>query len=143
MNIRQPLIVVSSMAIAAFYAANWYVWQHAGSSRDMAYVDGFIRLAGGMLATHFGAFCLVAFACQKPGEQKAAPMTFEAAAALSYLAVLVVTVVLWRLEGFDGKYVDAIRNLAHTLPGVIAGMLAIEVTKSADAPAKTSFPIRT
>ncbi len=143
MNIRQPLIVVSSMTIVAFYAANWYVWQHAGSLRDLAYADGFIRLTGGMLATNLGAVCLMAFARLKPGEQQAVRMTFEAAAALSYLAVLVVAVVLWSLDGFDARYVDAIRNLAHTLPGVIAGVLAIEVRKSADAPAKTSFPIRT
>ncbi len=138
MNIRQPVIVASSMAIVAFYAANCYVWQHAGSSQDLSYVDGFIRLTGGMLATHSGAVCLMTFARQKPREQKAAHLTFEAAAALSYLAALVLGVTLWSLGGFDAKYLDAIRNLAHTLPGVIAGVLAIEVRTSSDLAPNTA-----
>ena len=142
MNIRQPLMVVSSVAIVAFYAANWYVWQHAGSSRDLAYADGFIRLVGGMLATHFGAFCLVAFARQKPGEQKAARVTFEAAAALSYLAALLVAMALWSQCGFDTKYVDAIGNLAHTLPGVIAGVLAVKVNTDVDPAPRTWLSTR-
>ena len=47
-------------------------------------------------------------------------MTFEAAAALCYLAAVVLAVAVWSFYGFDSKHADAIGNLAHTLPGMIA-----------------------
>ena len=136
MNVRQLLIVVSSIAILAYYAAIWYVWQHAGSTRDLAYPSGFITLIGGTLATHFGAVFGLNRANQKAGAPKTALGTLESVAAWAYLVSLILAVILWGTNSFDSKYVDAIRNLALTFPGVIAGVLAVAVNVSVDAPPK-------
>ena len=136
MNIRQLLIAVSSIAILAFYGAIWYVWQHAGSTRDLTYPSGFITLIGGTLATHFGAVFGMNRANERSGETKAQLGALESAAAWSYLVALILAVLLWGINNFDAKYVDAIRNLALTFPGVIAGVLAVAVNANVVAPSK-------
>ena len=136
MNIRQLLIAISSIAILAFYAAIWYVWLHAGSTRDLTYPSGFITLIGGTLATHFGAVFGMNRVNERSGQPKAELGMLESAAAWSYLAALILAVILWGFNSFDAKYVDAIRNLALTFPGVIAGVLAVAVNANVDAPAK-------
>ena len=136
MNVRHLLIAVSTIAIAAYYAAIWYVWQHAGSSRDLSFPGGFITLIGGTLATHFGAVFGLNRANQRQGAAKTDLGTLESIAAWSYLLSLLLAVLLWGLNGFDGRYVDSIRNLALTFPGVIAGVLAVAVNVSVEAPPK-------
>lgn len=135
MNVRYLLIAVSSIAIAAYYAAIWYVWKNAGNTAvELAFPSGFITLIGGTLATHFGAVFGLNRANQRAGVAKAELGTLESTAAWAYLASLIIAVALWGINGFNAKYVDAIRNLALTFPGVIAGVLAVAVNASVEAP---------
>ena len=136
MDVRHLLIAVSSLAISAYYAAIWYVWQNAGSTIDLTYPSGFITLIGGTLATHFGAVFGMNRANERQGNPKIVLGTLESIAAWSYLLSLTIAVVLWGFNKFDGKYVEAIRNLALTFPGVIAGVLAVAVNVNTDAPPK-------
>ena len=134
MNIRQLLIAVSSLAIVAYYAAIWYVWKNAAGQTDLSYPSGFVTLIGGTLATHFGAVFGMNRRNERDGQPKVELGILESIAAWSYLISLVMAVILWGLNSFDGKYVDAIRNLALTFPGVIAGVLAVAVNVNTDVP---------
>ena len=88
------------------------------------------------MATHFGAVFGLNRANQRQGAAKTDLGTLESIAAWSYLLSLLLAVLLWGLNGFDGRYVDSIRNLALTFPGVIAGVLAVAVNVSVEAPPK-------
>ena len=119
---------------------------------DLTFVSGFVTLAATTLATHFGA--LLGLGEVRAKAQAAATAAIRAAdpanpaavapapqmqeinniqltAAWVYMASLVFAVVMWGCNGFEAKYNDGIRNLAISLPGVLAGALAVTVNSKA------------
>lgn len=134
MNVRYLVIAISFIAIGAYFGGIFYVNHKSGTLVDVSFVSGYITLIGGTLATHLGAVFGLNQANKPPAgvaASAAIPVVelsiLESAAAWSYIGSLVLAVGLWGWHDFEKTYAEAIRNLALTFPGIIAGVLAVAV----------------
>lgn|SRR5262245_13914031 len=125
MNIRALMIIVSCLAIGLYFAGIVYIARYP--TVNSTFVSSYVTAIAGTLATYLGAvFGLNRANSRTPaGAPKVELSWLETASAWSYIASLVLAVIIWGFHEFDVKYAETIRNLALTLPGIFAGVLAV------------------
>ena len=129
--------VAATLAIVFYFGGILYLgipsWNAGANADALKYVSGAVTGIGGTLATFFGAVVglnrantTLRKANIAGGPGKVTTLTtLQLTAAWVYFGSLGVAFVLWMLDGFSTTTAEAVRNLALTLPGVIAGILAV------------------
>jgi hypothetical protein len=135
--IQALIYVASSLAIGLYYLGiiflgvpAWHATVSAGASK---YISGAVTGIRGTLATFFGAVVGLNRAHSTLQQTNVAAVAqrvtdmsnLQIAAAWAYFVSLALALGLWAWNRFSDDTADAVRNLAITLPGVIAGILAV------------------
>lgn len=140
------MTIVATLGIIGYFAAilyaAWFTYKNIDKQPQQEihpFITGLITVIGGTLATYFGAICGLGAQSQITGREAVNDLQF--AAALSYLFSLVLALLIWAGFQFSVKTPDGIRNLALTLPGVLAGALAVTLNiQLPHAPGGTGTP---
>lgn len=127
----------STLAIAFYYGGILALgvddWRGSLNPEAIPYISGVVTGIGGTLATFFGAIVGLnranAHLQNVAGAGAQLQVTdlsrLQIAAAWAYFLSLALACGLWVWSGFSKEMAEAVRNLALTLPGVIAGILAV------------------
>jgi hypothetical protein len=132
--IRHLVNVIGAAAILVYYAGILYLGFAKPNADALKYASAAVTGIGGTLATFFGGVVGLGrvHTTLSRANLNAAPQVTELTwlqilAAWAYILSLFLAVSIWMYQGFSAETADTIRNLALTLPGVVAGILTVAI----------------
>lgn len=141
MNGAQGLIIgISVISIICYYTGIILVgappeWRPKLHENAVPVISGLVTAIGGTLAAHVGAVVgLTRAHGTHPSSLVTQVSRLQLAAAWAYVLSLVLALIMWGCNQFAPDTAEVVRNLALTLPGIAAGVLAIAVNVPAPAP---------